>query len=152
MAKSINDKLKESIKASLEQANIAKQERSAQRVTKTKKSAKKSTGDDELSNAKLDDKTRAYLGIPKATERPKDICVYMITYHNRARLDHVRYPNERVRKLENSPVFATFNDADKWCRAKEKEDPANIYFSQMTWIPEPEVPKAVMKKILKRGW
>lgn len=149
MAKSINDKLKESIKASLEKAEEVKQVKAAK---KPKKQTKKPSGDDEISNAKLDDKTRAYLGIPKASERPKDICVYMITYHNRARLDHIKYPNERVRKLENSPVFATFNDADKWCRAKEKEDPANIYFSQMTWIPEPEVPKAVMKKILKRGW
>ena len=149
MAKSINDKLKESIKASLEKAEEVKQVKAAK---KPKKQTKKPSGDDEISNAKLDDKTRAYLGIPKASERPKDICVYMITYHNRARLDHIKYPNERVRKLENSPVFATFNDADKWCRTKEKEDPANIYFSQMTWIPEPEVPKAVMKKILKRGW
>ena len=112
---SIQDKLKESIKASLEKAEKAKR---AKVSKKPKKQAKKNAGDDELSSAKLDDKTREYLGIPKATERPKDICVYKITYHNRARLDHVRYPNERTRKLENSPVFATHNDAYKWFRVK----------------------------------
>ena len=55
---SIQDKLKESIKASLEKAEEAKR---AKVTKKPKKQAKKPSGDDELSNAKLDDKTRAYL-------------------------------------------------------------------------------------------
>ena len=146
---SIQDKLKKSVKASLAKAEEAKQSKITK---KPKKPTKKSSGEDELSSARIDDRTREYLGIPKATARPKDICVYRITYHNRARLDHIKYPNERMRKLEDSPIFATHKDADKWCKAKEKEDPANIYFARMTWIPEPEVPKDVMKKILKRGW
>ena len=145
MAKSINDKLKESVKASLAQA---------EQVKKTRKVAKKKTRtDDELSDAKLDDEIRKYIGLPlSSAPRPKNICVYRITYHNRARLDHIKYPNERMRKLENSPLFATRADAYKWCRAKEKEDPINLYFTEMTRVPEPEVPKDVMKKVLKRGW
>lgn len=137
MGKTINDKLKASVKASLEKVN------------KPRKTKKSRTESDEM---KLDDKTRDYLGIPRATERPKDICVYIIEYHNRARLDHTKYPNERSHKLPDSPMFATWKEGDKWCRNKEKEDRENLYSTRMTWIPEPDIPKDVMKKILKRGW
>lgn len=142
MSKTINDKLKASVKASLDKA--------AKKAPK--KSPKKQTSDEPV-EAKLDDATRDYLGIPKySSQRPKEICVYKIKYHNRARLDHTKYPNERTHKLENSPIFATHKDADKWCREKEKEDKENLYFADMTWIPEPDVPKDIMKKIVKRGW
>lgn len=136
MSKSINSKLKASVKASLDKAK------------KTKRSKKT----EELSDARLDDKTRDYLGIPKATERPKEWYVFMVKYHNRARLDHVKYPNERCHKLPNSPMFATHEEVDRYCRKMEKEDKENLYFSHPTWIPEPEIPKDVMKKIIKRGW
>lgn len=139
MAKTINDKLKESVAASLAKAK------------QTKTPARKQTPD-EPGEARLDNKTREYLGIPKAVQRPKDICVYVIEYHNRARLDHTKYPNERTRRLENSPMFATWKDGSKWCKDKEKEDKENIYFTTMAWVPEPNVPKDLMKKILKRGW
>lgn len=144
---SINDKLKAAVKESLSKAE---QRKIAKKPTKKKS---KQTDPDEPVAAKMDAKTREYLGIPKYdANRPKDICVYMITYHPRATLDHVKYPNARTLKLENSPVFVDWNTAHKWCISKEKECPENIYFAQMTWIPEPQVPKDIMKKIIKRGW
>lgn len=128
MSKSIQDKLKASVKASLAKANQPKK------------------------HDMTTEEVMTSIGIPKSTSRPKDICVYKIKYHNRARLDHVKYPNERMRSLPDSPIFATHADGDKWCRKKEKEDPENLYFTRMTWVPEPEVPKAVLKKIKERGW
>lgn len=142
MSKTINDKLKAAVEASLNKAN---------KPRKTKKS--KAGNSDEPANLKMDDATLDYLGLPRtSSQRPRSWYVYRIKYHNRARLDHVRYPNERMHKLDNSPIFVTHNEANKWCREMEKEDSANLYFVDPTWLPEPEIPRNVMKKILKRGW
>lgn len=145
----INNKLKAAVKASLTKEQEAK---AVKKSVPRKKAIKKQNPEDEPEASKMDDRTREYLGIPKATARPRERYVYMVKYHNRARLDHTKYPNERCHKLENSPMFATHDEADKWCRRKEKEDPENLYFSDPSWIPEPEIPKDIMKKILKRGW
>lgn len=140
MSKTIQDKLKAAVQASLDKAN------------KPRKS-KKTNDPDEPGDAKLDDKTRDYLGLPRtSSQRPRNWYVYRIKYHNRARLDHIKYPNERMHKVENSPIFATHKEADKWCRKMEKEDTTNIYFADPTWLPEPDIPKDVMKKLIKRGW
>lgn len=138
MSKTINDKLKASVKASLDKAKTSK---------------KKKQATDEPADLKMDDDIRDYIGLPRtATQRPREICVYKLKYHNRARLDHSKYPNERMHKVENSPMFATHKDGEKYCRELEKKDKENMYFAEMTWVPEPEVPKDVMKKIAKRGW
>lgn len=126
MSNTINNKLKASVKASLNKAKTSK-----------KKTQEGVIGD--------------YLDNYRSC-RPKDVCVFKIKYHNRARLDHSKFPGEIMHPLENSPIFAVLKDADTWCINKEKEDKENYYFAAMTWVPEPDIPKDVMKKITKRGW
>lgn len=139
--KSINDKLKASVEASLAQAAEKKA---------TRKSAKKKKTEAEL-KAEHEDML-ASLGIPKATTRRQTVTVYKLQYHNRARLDHTKYPNERMRNLENSPMFATWDAAHKECQKREKEDKENLYFCRMTDVPVDEVPAKLMKKLKERGW
>lgn len=135
MAKTINDKLKESVQKSLAQA---------------KKSKPKKKTETEL-QAEHEDFLKS-IGVRSNTERRQEVMVYALQYHNRARLDHTKYPNERMHKVENSPIFATYNEADKEARKREKADPENLYFSHMTSVYVDEVPAKLLKKLKERGW
>lgn len=125
-----NDKLKAAVQASLAKS----------------KASKKPKVDDEL-NPEPSKTGFEAIGIPRSSSRPRELTVYLITYHNRARLDHSKYPNERMRRLENSPVFADRTSAHKWCVKKMKEDRENLYYVEMGWMPEPQIPKPVLKKM-----
>ena len=135
MAKTINDKLKESVQKSLAQA---------------KKSKPKKKTEAEL-QAEHEDFLKS-IGVRSNTERRQEVTVYALQYHNRARLDHTKYPNERMHKVENSPIFATYNEADKEARKREKADPENLYFSHMTSVYVDQVPARLLKKLKERGW
>lgn len=135
-SKSINEKLKASVSASL---------------AKAAKKSKKVNIDPEL-EPEYSKTGFECIGIPRSGPRPREWAVYRITYHNRARLDHSKYPNERMHILENSPLFCTCPEAQKWCNKKAKEDPTNLYYPEMTWKPEPEIPAMLLKKIKQRGW
>lgn len=135
MAKTINDKLKESVQKSLAQA---------------KKSKPKKKSEAEL-QAEHEDFLKS-IGVRSNTERRQEVTVYALQYHNRARLDHTKYPNERMHKVENSPIFATYKEADKEARKREKADPENLYFSHMTSVYVDQVPARLLKKLKERGW
>lgn len=135
MAKTINDKLKESVQKSLAKA-------------RTPKSKKKTEAEIQ---AEHQDFLKS-IGVRPGTERRQEVMVYKLQYHNRARLDHTKYPNERMRNVEDSPMFATHNEADKECRKREKSDPENLYFSHMTSVYVDEVPAKLLKKLKERGW
>lgn len=93
-----------------------------------------------------------YLGIPKTTERPKEVSVYKIWYHNRARLDHTKFPQERSHLMEDSPMFATWEDANRYAKKLEKKDKENMYWGSMTFVPVTEISNELLEKIKKRGW
>lgn len=135
MAKTINDKLKESVQKSLAQA---------------KKSNSRKKTEAEL-QAEHEDFLKS-IGVQPNTERRQEVMVYMLQYHNRARLDHNKYPNERMHKVENSPMFATYDEADKEARKREKADSENLYFSYITPIYVDQVPAKLLKKLKERGW
>lgn len=135
MAKTIDDKIKESVRKSLTQA---------------KKSKPKKKTEAEL-QAEHEDFLKS-IGVRSNTERRQEVMVYALQYHNRARLDHTKYPNERMHKVENSPIFATYNEADKEARKREKADPENLYFSHMTSVYVDQVPAKLLKKLKERGW
>lgn len=135
MAKTIDDKIKESVQKSLAQA---------------KKSKPKKKTEAEL-QAEHEDFLKS-IGVRSNTERRQEVMVYMLQYHNRARLDHTKYPNERMHKVENSPMFATYNEADKEARKREKADPENLYFSHMTSVYVDQVSAKLLKKLKERGW
>lgn len=139
-AKTINEKLKASVDASLAKATKAKKQKRPKIVVDPEPEPEYSKTGFEC------------IGIPKSGPRPREWAVYRITYHNRARLDHSKYPNERMRIMENSPLFCTCPEAQKWCNKKNKEDRTNLYYPEMTWMPEPEIPAALLKKIKQRGW
>lgn len=135
MAKSINDKLKESVQKSLAKA--------------------KSTKPKKKTEAEIQAEHQDFLksiGVHSGQARRQEVTVYKIQYHNRARLDHTKYPNERMHWLAGSPMFATYKEADKECRKREKEDPDNLYFSHMTSVYVDEVPAKLLKKLKERGW
>ena len=135
MAKTINDKLKESVQKSLAQA---------------KKSKPKKKTEAEL-QAEPEDFLKS-IGVRSSTELRQKVTVYALQYHNRARLDHTKYPNERMHQVENSPMFATYNEVDKEIRKREKADPENLYFSHTTSVYVDEVPAKLLKKLKERGW
>ena len=135
MAKTINDKLKESVQKSLAQAKKSKPEKKTEAELQ----------------AEHEDFLKS-IGVRSSTERRQMVTVYALQYHNRARLDHTKYPNERMCKVENSPIFATYNEADKEARKREKADPENLYFPHMTSVYVDEVPAKLLKKLKERGW
>lgn len=92
------------------------------------------------------------IGIPVCKQRPKEIHVYKLWYHPIATLDHQRYPGARSLPVEDSPMFATRDEADKYSQALEKKDKKNIYFGRMMYVYEADVPADILKKIKKRGY
>lgn len=135
MAKTINNKLKESVQKSLAQA---------------KKSNSKKKTEEEL-KAEHDSFLES-IGVKPADQRRQEVTVYKLQYHSRARLDHTKYPNERNHPVENSPMFATFKEANREARKRERADPENLYFSHMTSVYVDQVPAKLLKKLKERGW
>ena len=135
MAKTINDKLKESVQKSLAQAKKSKPEKKTEAEFQ----------------AEHEDFLKS-IGVRSSTERRQMVTVYTLQYHNRARLDHTKYPNERMHQVENSPIFATYNEADKEVRKREKADSENLYFPHMTSVYVDQVPAKLLKKLKERGW
>ncbi len=133
MAKSINDKLKEVVE---------------QKLAKAKQPKKKKTKEEKPSY----EETLVALGIPQPKTRVPEVDVYKFKYHNRARLDHTKYPTERSHYMENSPMFATYEEADKYRKKLEKEDPENFYSPTLTSVKVTEVDAKLMKKLKARGW
>lgn len=88
------------------------------------------------------------LGItPGPSGKEPHVMVYKLNRHERATLDHVRFPGARMEPIENSPLFATMQEAHKHCLKLEKEDKKYIYLPTGFFCPESEVPAKILKKI-----
>lgn len=85
-------------------------------------------------------------------KRERRWAIYTLWYHLRSQIDHSKFPNAKWKKVEDSPMFATWNEADKQCRKLEKQNPTLLYSCRMSWLNESEIPKKILKKIEERGW
>ena len=70
---------------------------------------------------------------------------YKIKLVERATLDRTKFPMVKPKYLDDKLYF-TYKEAEKVCKKMEKEDPANIYSPQMTFIVESEWKKLFGKK------
>lgn len=108
---------------------------------KTKKPTQRTTAD-----------LMAELGIAQDAVVVKEVQLYKLWQHNRARLDHTKYPHEHWIPMEDSPVFVTWSEADKVRKQLECDNKQWLYEPRLTRVPETDVPKTLLKKLKARGW
>lgn len=109
---------------------------------KTKKTKKKPDTTDLINS----------LGIEQPTKRDERVGVYMLWWHLRSQIDHMKYPNAKWKMVEESDMYADWNEADKVCRKLEKKNPTMLYSARMRWVNKSELSKKLLKKIEERGW
>lgn len=90
------------------------------------------------------------LGIPMAkTNREPQIYVYKLSRIERGKLDRLKFPDSREEMVENSQIFACWEDAHKQCIKLEKEYKGWLYSPQSCFLPKSEVPEKILNRIEK---
>lgn len=142
----INEKLKESVTRSLVQARERKNK--TNKTNKPSKKADPNESEDRVSGDVLD-----AIGIPRNTTRRPSVTVYKLWRHPRATLDHVKFPNAKWERIEDSPSFASWQEGHEYGLELEKQsDRKYLYESRMTDIYVDECPADLLKKCKERGW
>lgn len=143
--KSINEKLKESVKKSLARASQPTLLEDVVAPVQNKKPTPKSDYDDTLTE----------LGIPKYNRREPEVTIYKLKRCLYAHLDRSKYPMERDVWVKDSPIFATWDEASKYADRLDKTQGKvrTWYYSvHSTSCKQSELDKKTLAKCKERGW
>ena len=90
--------------------------------------------------------------VSETNHREPKFMVYRIWKHPRATLDHVKYSGSRWKLVEDTPLFATMEKAEKYYKKLESEDKTIMYEARGTFIFKSQIPKPVLKDLKKLPW
>lgn len=119
---------------------------------KLKAAVKKSLSESKKTRKTKETPNYESIGIPSSTTREKEITVYVLWRHERAKIDHSKFTWAKWTRVEDSPMFATHEEGWKYCQKLEKADRTWMYEARQSYVKESLIPKNVLKKIKERGW